>query len=132
MTIALNISGDSPNQISQFTIEGVNYFFQTRWNTRMGWTISIYDSNSNPSTDPSITPLLGGLKCMSNGLLTWRYSREGGLFSGDIMILDTEGEFNGEITRDNFGEGRRYVPVYFTEEELVEFNISSITSYAAF
>jgi hypothetical protein len=131
MTIALNVDGTNPNQIVEFQIEGVNFYFHVRWNERMGWVMSIYDSDNNPATDSSLTPLLGGLKCMPNGLMTWRYSRSGGLFSGDILVLDTESDINGEITRDNFGQNLRFVPTYFTEDELSEYDVSAFTSYTA-
>ncbi|MCP3683341.1 MAG: hypothetical protein GY861_11690 [bacterium] len=130
MTVALNIDGSNPNQIVEFQIEGVVFYFHVVWNYRMGWSVSIYDADNNPSTDiDSRTPLLAGLKVMPNGLLTWRYSRESGLFEGDVLALDTEAGINGTITRDNFGEGRRFVPTYFTKDELDSSGIEYFTSY---
>ena len=134
MTVALNIDGNNPNQIQSYQIEGENFYIHTVWNHRQGWCMAVYDTITNPAKDPSITPLLGRCKAMPNGLMTWRYSRAPNanglsLFSGDILIMDTQGVIGGEITRDNFGEGRRFVPTYFTQQELEDFNVSAFTSY---
>lgn len=118
MPIELNIDNSLPNQIVSFPIEGEVFYFHVRWNYRLGWVMSIYDSNSDPSKDSSIKPLLGGLKCMPNGPMTNRYSRTEGLFEGEIVIVDVDGSINGEVTRDNFGNGLRFIPIYFTKEEL--------------
>ena len=131
MTIALNVDGDNPNQVLLFQIESVSYYIHVRWNERMGWVFTFYDSSTDPTKTPDATPLLGAIKCMPMGLMTWRYSRSGGLFPGDILVLDTTGTINGTITRDNFGQGRRFVPTYFTQDELEEFQVSDFTSYTA-
>lgn len=129
MTVALNIDGDNPNQIIEFQIESVTYFFHVYWNTRSGWYVSIYDSDNNPATNEEVTPILAGLKCMPNGLLTWRYTRETGLFSGDLLVLDMIGDGEDQVLRDNFGEDRQYVLTYFTEQELEDFQVGEFTSY---
>lgn len=99
------------NQTQEYQIEGISYFLNTQWNPRNGWEVSIYD-NSN-------TPLLIGLLAVPDQNITWRYSRGTGLFTGDLWVDDTSiGTEVGVITKDNFGQGRRYQLVYRTKAEM--------------
>tara|TARA_R110000850_G_scaffold147171_1_gene269426 strand:+ start:71 stop:436 length:366 start_codon:yes stop_codon:yes gene_type:complete len=111
MTISLNVDGNNPNQLQEYQIEGVTYFINTLYNVRSGWYMSFFNKSN--------TLLLGGVKCVASGLLTHRYSRSTGLFTGDIRIMDTAPvENDNAITKDNFGQGRRYQPWYFTKDEM--------------
>lgn len=129
MAIQLSVDGDDYNQVSEYTIESVVYYINFRWNPRAGWIVSIYDEDNDPNNVSNATPLLAGLRCMPDGLLTWRYSKTSGLFTGDIVIVDTVYD-GAEITEENFGDDRQYIPVYFTEEELEEYDFESFTEYS--
>lgn len=128
MAIELLVNGDNYHNVQEFSIEGVSYYFNTRYNKRCGWLIDIYDADNNPYDNDDAEPLLAGLRCMPNGLLTWRYSKNDGLFSGDIYIVDTVGDL-ADITKDNFGAGKQYRVGYFTEAELEDLDFESFTSY---
>ena len=99
MAVFLNIDSNILNQTQSFLLEGLNYNISTEWNYRSGWYISIF-------TDEGVL-ILGGLKVMPDGNLTWRYTRKDGLFSGDIWVDNTEitSELD-PVGRDNFGQLR--------------------------
>lgn len=111
MSIILNVDGSNPNQRQEYQIEGVTFFINSTYNVRSGWYMSFYNSSG--------VLLLGGIKASPSGLMTHRYSRSTGLFLGDIRIMDTQ-PIAGDnvITKDNFGQNRRYQPWYFTKDEM--------------
>lgn len=141
MTVSLDINGNLPTDVKEFQIEGVTYFIQTRWNIRMGWSINFY-RNDPTKPDPTATlssevtyplPILSA-KAMPNGALSHRYKSTLGdrIFRGEVIVLDMEaGDINTQVGRNDFGQNKRFQLVYFTEEELQTFQISSFTSYGS-
>lgn len=112
MAVTLNVDSAELNQIQEYQLEGVTYKIQSRWNDRSGWEISIFDEDS--------VAILTSLTAKPNQNLTWRYSREGGLFTGDIWVLDNflGGDESEEIDENNFGQGRRFILMYLTKTEM--------------
>ena len=117
MAVQLSVDGTDYNQVSEYTLEGDVYYINWRYNARGGWMASIYDEDNDPNNVDDATPLLAGLRCMPNGLLTYKYSRTDGLFGGDIVIVDTVGD-TATLTSSNFGDDLQYIPVYLTESEI--------------
>lgn len=101
-----------PNYTASYTIDGQEYIMNIRYNTRdTSWRVSINDANDQP--------ILTGLKCMPNGGLTFRYSRDNNtLFTGDIICYDTERRSTQEINRGNFGTDKRFQLWYLTQREI--------------
>lgn len=134
MTVSLDIEGSLPNDVRDFLIEGRTFYTHQVWNTRMGWSISIYnlDPTKPDINGATVTPIIAGLKAMPNGGLTWLYNTRSGseLFSGDIIVFDTEGgDINTKILKDDLGQGKRFQLIYFTKEELEKFRLEDFTTY---
>lgn len=135
MTIALNVDGDDYNKVYKFNIEGAPYYFHVYYNTRSeGWQVVIYDTENNPTTTnkSEIQVLIDCGKMMPNGACVWRYSKSGGLFNGELVCVNMQGKSPSKlepVTKYNFGEGREYQLVYFTEDEIVDFDLASWTTY---
>lgn len=134
MTVSLDIDGNLPNDVREFLIEGRTYYTHQVWNKRMGWVISLYNQDpTKPDIEGgNVLPIIGGLKAMPNGGLTWLYRTISGntLFSGDIIVWDTEGgDINTQILQDDLGQGKRFQLVYFTAEELELFRLKDFTPY---
>ena len=117
MAVFLNTIGSLSNPTQEYQIEGVTYYINCNWNYRNGWQVSIFNEEK--------VPLITGLLAVPNQNITWRYSRSGGLFTGDLWVDDTEfGNDTDTITKDNFGQGLRYRLVYRTQAEMNEANIN--------
>lgn len=114
----LNTDNAAPNQVQSFQIEGITYLIHKYWNSRSGWYISISDALD--------TPILQGLLAVANTSLTSRYSKEK-LFAGDLWIIDNE-PVGGDLalTRDNFGDGKRFSLEYITVLEMDTLGITPI------
>ena len=116
MPVILNMDGDIYNQKQTFTIAGLTYRVHTYWNARSGWYVSFYDSNDNP--------INLGIKLMPNAVLN-KYALDD-YYSGEIICVDTSPERDENrdlvegLTLSNFGDGRRYQLVYFTEQEILD------------
>jgi len=125
MTIALNVNGDILDRVYSFKIEGNKYYFHVRYNQRVSsWQVCLYDSENNPLDNPDAELLLDLGRMMPNSALTWLY----GLFSGEIVCVDTIGD-KADVVKDNFGDGKQYQLVYFTEEETDTYQLSQWTTY---
>jgi len=111
MASILNTNNALNNQIQDFQIEGITYRINTYWNVRSGWYVSIFDQDG--------IDILTGLLCVPDYNLTWRYSRAGGLFPGDLWVIDNE-PTKGEpvINQGDFGDGKRFQLIYFTQTEM--------------
>lgn len=122
MATFLNIDNVILNKPLEFQLEGITYIIYTEWNSRSGWYISVSDLDNNL--------IFAGLKAMPDANLTWRYTRTTGLFTGDIWVDDTAVEATNElITRDNFGQGKRFQLVYRTQLEMTEGGIDPRDHY---
>lgn len=130
MTISLNVKNSKLNEVYSFNIQGVRYYFHCYYNKRAdGWQIVVYDSNNSPltTTDPEILIDLG--KMMPNAALLWGYVSDNGIFQGELVCVDTIGLGVDPVTKDNFGDGKQYQLVFFTQEEIEEFQLSEWTTY---
>lgn len=117
MPVFLNTDNSLDNQTQDYQIEGTPYKITAYWNTRSGWYIDIRSEDDEA--------ILTGLKVMPDGNLTWRYSRLTGLFQGDLWVVDTEYDPDDlVITRDNFGQDKRFRLTYFTQDEMETYNIN--------
>lgn len=130
MTIALNVKGSNLNEVYSFKISGIRYYLHVYYNERAkGWQVVSYDTNNNPITTPNAVPLLDLGKMMPNAALTWRYVTQNTPFQGEIVCVDTIGTGTDPVGKDNFGDGKQYQLVYFTENEIEEFRIAEWTTY---
>lgn len=130
MSISLNVKSSKLNEVYTFKIGGVKYYLHCYYNNRAnGWQVVIYDSDNNPNKVTAPTPLADLGKMMPNAALTWRYVGENSLFQGEIVCMDTIGIGIDPVTLGNFGDGKPYQLVYFTESEIEEFRLSEWTTY---
>lgn len=128
MAYFLNIKGDDPNLYSKVIIDTVEYVVHTVWNTRSGWYLSFYDplTFDIEKLDNSPSLILGGRKLMYNGevFIGKGFNR---LPTGDLRCVDTQPELAGEkgkiVGRDNFGRGKRFKLIYYTDAELISMGI---------
>lgn len=112
MAVFLNIDNSILNQKQEFQIEGELYKIKMNWNRRTGWAMNIY-------SEKDVT-ILAGLTMRPEQNLTWRYTRSGGLFSGELFCLNTHlGSKEEQITTTNFGQGKKYQLTYLTREEVL-------------
>jgi len=131
MAVTLSIDGSDYNQTQEYTLDSDSFYINTRYNPRSGWTVSIYDSDNDPTTVDDATPLLAGLRCMAGGLLTWRYKskRADGLFTGDLYVANNTFTTN-TLGKDNFGLDEDYELMYLTEDDLEDYGFSDFTPYS--
>ena len=110
MASKLNIPTNTGYFITQrYNIEGGVYLMKFYYNYRSGWFVGLYDNNN--------TPISLGIKIRKGGDL-FKYID---LFSGNFIVLDTNPvEGSGEVTRDNFGVGKRFQVFYFASGELAK------------
>ena len=125
MPISINVDGDVLNDIYTFRIEGQVYFLHCYFNKRgSAWQAVLYDKNNNPYNSEA-EPLLDLGKMMPNSALTWRYN----IFKGELVCVDTEGFGKDSVAQGNFGDGKQYQIIYFSEEEIETFKIEEWTTY---
>lgn len=108
MSVQFNVDGSNYNQDQRYQIEGEVYIFNTRWNYRSGWILSIYDNERNP--------LRVGMKMMPNQPLSLDF------LTGLVVCADTDPIEGSEVIEvDTFGFDRRYQLIYFSQDELQTF-----------
>lgn len=122
----LNINTtDKTDFTTTVLLDGVAYLFRPRYNTRSGWQLGIYDKSlySKDSNDNSSAKLYGERKLIPRQNF---FKFTGGvdtLPTGNLYLYDTEDTGVVEYpTRYNLGQGKRFVLVYFTKEEIDELN----------
>jgi len=92
-------------------LEGVDYLFDWSWNARAGaWFLSLASEDG--------TPLVGGVKVVSNRPLFARFSYLTGMPPGEIVAAD----FTRKVSYPGYDQlGTADLPVlYYTEAELEE------------
>lgn len=120
MPTVFNINTDNNNidQVQRFTIEGTEYILKTYFNSRKfdnddlgagSWYIELRDNNNNT--------ILSGVKLVPYQDV-FKYPPFRKIFSGSLILFDTKGVLDDQVTVDNYGSGKRYQLMYFTEEEI--------------
>lgn len=118
MAVEFNIDGDIANQKRNYQIEGETYKLHTYWLPIVGWCVSVLKEDG--------TPLISGITLPAEQInLTWRYSRLGGLFSGDLFLLNKNSKPLTPLTSDNFGQEGDWNLFYLTLAEMETFGIVS-------
>ena len=122
MSKQLNIDGDNYDQFFSQIIDNVEYILHVYYNHRSGWYVSFYDATlyKESAVENSEALIYGGRKLMPNQQVLLRISDDrlpkGLLYCVDTEVSPTEDQV--QLTIDNFGVGRRYNLIYFTEGEL--------------
>lgn len=108
MAVTLNVNTDSKiNQTLVYPLEGSKWYLNIYYNYRSGWYVSISDSDDNL--------IRSGIKLMPSASVF----KGMGIFEGAILCADTDPVYREDgLTRDNFGDNKRYKLVYYSSEEL--------------
>lgn len=108
MAILIDTQGGK-SYTQELTLGGVAYNIETRFNSRDGdsgnWYVSLYDQAN--------TLIFGGMKVISNQLLTHRFHNEA--FSTGQLICVGDGS---KVTEDEFGIGKKHQLYYYTNAEI--------------
>jgi hypothetical protein len=112
MAYELNFDTDNIiNQTKKFNIESKVYNIHCYYNYRSGWYLGLYSDVKEA--------IKLGVRMMPGGL----FFDDTDLFSGVFICVDTDVDSENEvITRDNFGQGKRYQIWYFTETDIKNYS----------
>ena len=99
---------DSANAASEVTLGGQDYTFEFNFNTR--------DSRYRFDILQNNVPVIRGLKIVENASLTSKYDLPN-FNHGELLVINTE-QTSDPVGRNNFGIGKPYELVYFTNAEL--------------
>lgn len=100
----------------RITLDGVAYVIEYKFNVRNnGWYINLYNSSKT-------TEYISGVKLTPNQNLTGRYVTDA-LSNGDIWCARMKND-NEDLGRNNLGIDKSYTLVYFSDDELPDFNIN--------
>lgn len=103
---------DSANASSEVTLGGQDYTFRFDFNSRdLRYRISIFQNE---------VPVVLGLKVVDNAALTAKYDLPQ-FNHGELYVVQSE-RTPDPVGRDNFGVGKAYELVYFSNEELTPRN----------
>ncbi|AUR92161.1 hypothetical protein NVP1170O_048 [Vibrio phage 1.170.O._10N.261.52.C3] len=121
MAVKLKIDTTLYNQTSKLILDNVEYVFHVYYNSRIdGWYASFYDPElySSDQTDNSLALIYGGRRLMPNQDVFGRIKNLP-LPKGALVCIDTLlSEYPPKVGKDNFGNGKQYELIYFTEDEL--------------
>jgi hypothetical protein len=118
MAVELNVVGNPlVVEVKDYQIDGETYRVHVGYSNRNGWYVSIYNTDD-------VAILLGITLISEPQNLTWRYSRGGGLFKGDLWVFNNTGDYTKALTKDNFGEGKMWGLYYLTTTEMTELGVS--------
>ncbi|AHK11268.1 hypothetical protein S140_162 [Shewanella sp. phage 1/40] len=119
MAEELNIEGDPlVVEIKDYQIEGFNYRLHSWYSNRLGWNVSIYDTDN--------VAILTGINLISEfSNLTWKYSRKThDLFEGDLFLINKQDNYDTPLTSDNFGQDNEWGLFYLTNSDQVDLGIN--------
>lgn len=109
MSIILNNVCNDSNETFQSTLEGVNYTFIVKYNTRdASWSLQIGRSGEDPVVKTKIV--------IGNNLLAPYYHLED-IPQGGLYVIDEEELLDARPFRDDFGIDKRFFLLYETVEE---------------
>lgn len=119
----INIDTDDKlDQVIKVILEGTVYLFRLRYNDRSGWQLGIYDPdlfNLN-EFDNTAAKLYGERKLMpAQNYFKYTHGVDG-LPTGYLFLYDSqilEGQQYKLPERYDLGQGKRFVLIYYTEEE---------------
>lgn len=107
MTIFNLPVSDDANQLQNITLEGVNYQYTLKWNTRdEAWYFSI-------TSQGNLFEFSSKLTVGFDILDPWRYKEV--TPNGRLAIIDNE-RLIGRVGRDNFGQSKRFSLWYETSD----------------
>jgi hypothetical protein len=128
----LNFDVDNFNldQLFNFNIEGNQYLFRLRFNSRDGWYFSIYDpvTFDRESEDNIGSKLYGEVKIMPFQNIL-RHCYDDKLPTGFLALFDTElGSFKDyKIPEYNeIGTGKRFILTYSTKQEMEDLSLERL------
>lgn len=109
MTVQLIPTSDAPYYSQRVKLEGRDYLFRFAYNEREErWRLSIFDDEESP--------LLLGLKLVTNWELLQHYKADTRLPPGELWVMCTSGD-DEPPKLDELGEGKRCELTYFTADE---------------
>lgn len=121
MAVKLKIDTTLYNQTSNLILDNIEYVFHVYYNSRMdGWYVSFYDPETYSAdvVDNSSALIYGGRRLMPNQDVFGRIDSLN-LPKGALVCIDTLlSKYPPKVGRDNFGSGKQYELIYFTEGEL--------------
>lgn len=125
MSYTLTVNATDYNQLYEWTLESVVYTFHIYWNSRSGWYLSVYNTDTfDESVSESDNALiLGGIRLTRNTNL-FKRSTSDDLPVGQLWCIDFDDNDNGD-TPDltNFGTSEKFRLVYFTSDEITELGL---------
>lgn len=130
MATNIRVDGDIYNQTRDFTFDGVVYILNIRWNdaalirgvNNSGWMVTLADKDLYQQEGLSENSIiLASQKLMHNQNIFENFYYLN-IPTGALVAFDTEGNDDKEVTKYNFGEGRRYQLKYFSKTEFDELN----------
>ncbi|ADX88574.1 hypothetical protein 2018Mat167_0380 [Vibrio phage ICP1] len=130
MATNIRVDGDIYNQTRDFTFDGVVYILNIRWNdsalirgaNNSGWMVTLADKDLYQQEGLSENSIiLASQKLMHNQNIFENFYYLN-IPTGALVAFDTEGNGDKEVTKYNFGEGRRYQLKYFSKTEFDELN----------
>lgn len=132
MATRIRVDGSKYNQFFSIVLEDKEYVFHIYWNnalakrefTKSGWYLSVHNSEEfvwEDLTDPNLDSLIqGGIKIMPLGDLFHTYNVPD-FPKGHLLCMDSTPELGRltdyQVGLDNFGIGKRFQLVYYTEAE---------------
>lgn len=123
----LNIdTTDKTDLITKVILDSVLYIFRLRYSYRSGWQLGIYDSSlyQYDATDNTPAKLYGDRNLVPNQNYLKYVKTTDSLPHGYLAVVDTEEGADVESvlpSRYDLGLGKRFVFVYFTEDEIAEY-----------
>jgi len=120
----LNIdTTDKTDVTTTILIESVVYLFRLRYSYRSEWQLGIYDNDTYSSevSDNSEAKLYGDRKLVPSQDFLKYAKYDDKLPSGNLYLYDTEDPTTEEYevpSRYNLGQGKRFVLIYYTADEI--------------
>lgn len=132
MATRVRVDGSNYNQIFSIVLDAKEYVFHVYWNnslakrkfSKSGWYLNIHKAEGfiwEDLREPNNESLLqGGIKIMPLSDVFHTYNVPE-FPKGKLLCIDTKPELGRlkdyQVTLDNFGNGKRFQLVYYTESE---------------